>query len=271
LGQKVNRVEHLPVTIYGLQAKGLEPEQEPLDRMDDIVDLYLAQIIRAQEMGPLVLMGYCMGGYVAMELARRLWEQGRGEDVKSVVLINSYVTQKFTSLGVLDANGDFTIKGEIQVLESVFERENLLSEWGMTEEVFACFDHEQRMRYAYTKGLETEVIPVDITFDYVKRRFAVLAGLSKAMAFKTDAPLRTAIDNGFRIPVLCLIAKENIYDYQREWEDFGLLNVRYQYLPGDAATIFQSKHIENMARTIIAGTPVLAELETTEMAANIDD
>jgi aspartate racemase len=73
---------------YGLQAPGLYGEEAPQRDLDGLVARHLAAIRRVQPHGPYRLIGYCMGGVLALEAARRL--QAGGEAVELLVLIDSF-------------------------------------------------------------------------------------------------------------------------------------------------------------------------------------
>ncbi|HVG10758.1 MAG TPA: amino acid adenylation domain-containing protein, partial [Thermoanaerobaculia bacterium] len=57
--------------LYGLQAPGLDGERPPLDRIEDMADLYIS----ALPDGPVHLGGWSFGGLVAYEMACRLGER----------------------------------------------------------------------------------------------------------------------------------------------------------------------------------------------------
>ncbi|HUK24927.1 MAG TPA: amino acid adenylation domain-containing protein [Terriglobales bacterium] len=65
--------------FYGLQSQGLDGKQPLLTRIEDMAALYAEEIRKVQPRGPYFLGGYCMGGAVAFEIARRLRQ--RGEEV----------------------------------------------------------------------------------------------------------------------------------------------------------------------------------------------
>ena len=68
--------------LYGLQAP-----PEPHSRLEAMADHYVAEVQRLDPTGPYRLGGYCVGGGIAFEMARRLSSQGRS--VEWVVLIDS--------------------------------------------------------------------------------------------------------------------------------------------------------------------------------------
>ena len=61
--------------VYGLQAVGLDGRQPPLHRVEDMAAHYLGEIRAVQREGPYFLGGFCLGAYVALEMARQLEAQ----------------------------------------------------------------------------------------------------------------------------------------------------------------------------------------------------
>lgn len=58
--------------FFGLQPPGLDGQGELLARVEDLADYFARQIRAAWPTGPLIIAGYCAGGTIAFELARRL-------------------------------------------------------------------------------------------------------------------------------------------------------------------------------------------------------
>ena len=69
--------------FYGVQSLGLEAEQEPLTRVEEMASYYLEAIRLIQRRGPYRLGGHSSGGLIAFEMARQLHQQG--EDVELLV------------------------------------------------------------------------------------------------------------------------------------------------------------------------------------------
>jgi thioesterase domain-containing protein len=78
--------------VYGLQAQGLGPDQQPHDRIEAMADYYLREIRQVQPCGPYLLAGWSMGGLIALEAAARL--QAAGEEVALLALLDSYLSDK---------------------------------------------------------------------------------------------------------------------------------------------------------------------------------
>jgi thioesterase domain-containing protein/acyl carrier protein len=74
--------------IYGLQPQGLDGKQAHLTRIEDMAARYIKEIQVIQPDGPYFLVGYCMGGTIALEMAQQL--SGRGQRVDLLALVDTY-------------------------------------------------------------------------------------------------------------------------------------------------------------------------------------
>lgn len=74
--------------VYGLQAKGLNGIDEPLDNIEDIAAHYIAAIMEQNPSGPYALAGYSFGGIIAYEMARQL--EALGKEVKMLAMFDTY-------------------------------------------------------------------------------------------------------------------------------------------------------------------------------------
>jgi rhizoxin synthesis polyketide synthase RhiC len=79
--------QHIPRPFYGLQARGLFDEHQPLHGVEAIATFYTTLIRAIQPQGPYDLGGYSIGGSFAYEIARLLQQQG--ESVRSLVLVDA--------------------------------------------------------------------------------------------------------------------------------------------------------------------------------------
>jgi len=85
----MNMDEEQPV--YGLQAKGLNGIDEPLDVMEEIAANYIAEIVAQNPTGPYALAGYSLGGTIAYEMARQM--KAMGKNVKMLAVFDTYAKQ----------------------------------------------------------------------------------------------------------------------------------------------------------------------------------
>lgn len=63
--------------VYGLQGRGLEPGEEPDDRIDEMAARYVDALVEMRPEGPLLIGGWSLGGLVAYDMARMLVARGR--------------------------------------------------------------------------------------------------------------------------------------------------------------------------------------------------
>jgi acetoacetyl-CoA synthetase len=74
--------------IYGIQAKGLDDGETPLDRIEDMAQYYLNVIREIQPEGPYFLIGWSYGGLIQLEIAQRML--GSGEEVGLLALLDTW-------------------------------------------------------------------------------------------------------------------------------------------------------------------------------------
>jgi thioesterase domain-containing protein len=74
--------------VYGLQAKGLNGVEDPLNNIEDIAAHYIAAIRQQNPNGPYALAGYSFGGIIAWEMAKQL--QAMGKEVKMLAMFDTY-------------------------------------------------------------------------------------------------------------------------------------------------------------------------------------
>ena len=73
--------------VYGFSARGLNGEQAPDTRIEDMAIAYLQALQTVQPQGPYLLGGHCTGSFVAFEMAIQLHKQG--QEVAMLVMLDS--------------------------------------------------------------------------------------------------------------------------------------------------------------------------------------
>ena len=72
--------------IYGLQPRGIDGKQPPIECIEDMASYFIQAIQTVQPQGPYSIVGYSFGGIVAFDMARQLTE--RGERVAFLGLVD---------------------------------------------------------------------------------------------------------------------------------------------------------------------------------------
>ncbi|MHB1177485.1 MAG: amino acid adenylation domain-containing protein [Daejeonella sp.] len=73
--------------VFGLQAKGLNGLEDPLDDMKEIARSYIKEILAHNPSGPYAIAGYSFGGYVAVEMRNQL--ELMGKTVKMLAIFDT--------------------------------------------------------------------------------------------------------------------------------------------------------------------------------------
>jgi acetoacetyl-CoA synthetase len=81
---------HTSVPIYGLRARGLNPDLAPHETVEEMAASYIAAIRSLQPAGPYRIAGYSFGGLVAYEMARLLGDSG--QEVEWLGLLDAEVS-----------------------------------------------------------------------------------------------------------------------------------------------------------------------------------
>ncbi len=83
-------VKHIqtPRAIYGMQAKGIDGAEPPLDRIEDMARYSIEAVKQVQPHGPYMLVGFSLGGLVTLEMAQELI--ANGEEVAMLAMLDAY-------------------------------------------------------------------------------------------------------------------------------------------------------------------------------------
>jgi oxalate---CoA ligase len=73
-------------SVYGLQSRGFDGEQQPCDSIPEMAANYIKEIQSVQPQGPYFLLGFSLGGLIAFEIALQL--QSQGQKIQMLTLID---------------------------------------------------------------------------------------------------------------------------------------------------------------------------------------
>jgi amino acid adenylation domain-containing protein len=75
--------------FYGLQARGLDPKEEPFTSLQEMAAYYVSEIRKVQPQGPYFLGGFSVGGIFAYEMAQQLVSAGQEVSVLAMLDANT--------------------------------------------------------------------------------------------------------------------------------------------------------------------------------------
>ncbi len=197
--------------FFGIQAQGLDGTQPCLQCVEDMADVYLEHLRSAQPEGPYYLGGYSFGGYVALEMARRL--RAQGEEIRALVLLDTYAGES----------------------RSVLERFLALS----TEQKIAYLKRRTRR---YQKGIKRRV---DFMFlppavKNVRRTLAAAENNYKLEAYCGRILLFRASEKGLR----------GLEEPTGGWHKFVAGGLEVHEIDGDHGDILNEPNVESLAREL---------------------
>ena len=224
--------------VYGLQAKGLNGKDEPLNKMEEIASHYIAEILKHNPYGPYALAGYSFGGLIAYEMAKQLKEMGK----------------KVVMLGIFDTFAEQSNKDDSKIKKIVTKTSDFFRKvWCtfvlMADEPLFILKFRSRSMMKRTRLLIEKLNPVKKPKDpndfYVYAE-KIINNLYRAAQDYKLTPYDGTIDL-FR-------AKRKTYylpDFENYgWKPFALRGVNIHEVPGDHAEIFNPPNVEELAKVL---------------------
>ncbi|HEY6188748.1 MAG TPA: amino acid adenylation domain-containing protein [Pyrinomonadaceae bacterium] len=215
------------LTLYGLQARGMSGNEEPLMTIEEMAANYVREIQSVQPQGPYYLCGFSMGGVVAYEMAQQLEKQN--QRIALLVLMDSWAPrpqQVFDDIKVLGR-----LAGEMHL--------------PLTEEDFRRYEPEQRLSF-FVECAHNAGALQGIDIEQVRR----LLGLYR---INIEA-IRTYVPQERDSPITLLRAAETVAytpgDPSLGWAPFAIGGIRIHDVPGNHYTMSDEPHVGVLARIL---------------------
>ena len=241
--------------FFGVQSRALAEEELVVRSLEEIAEDYVQAIRQVQPKGPYFLGGYCIGGVIVFEMARRL--QQTGEQIAALVLIDSFAPDALSKEEFDDAlalswfGRDLGMPAGKRLSIPAEELRGLRSEEAF-EKVLATAKQE-------------EVLPKETEASQLRRYFHCY--LANSVAAVTYEP---RLYSG---PITMLHARdeEDKYDLGSSlgWRPLIDGEIEVHEIPGDHATILFEPNVQVLAERllqVLAAAQETAALERTEAA-----
>ncbi len=223
--------------VYGLQPKGLNEKDEPLDNMKDIAALYISEILQQNPKGPYALAGYSFGGYVAIEMRKQLVAMG-----KKVIMLGIFDTNADNIVYKKDLRKALPMKMKRQMPKFLFVTKSLIS-------------HPRRTA-AYQFGVMVRKVNklLKPNQSFVLERPANFNLHWDKIYFKHEIAFRNYHLEPFDGELYLFKAKEhlNFVDDERflGWAGFARKGVKVFEVPGDHKTMLEMPHAIEFAQSL---------------------
>ena len=219
--------------FYGLQARGLDENQIPHTRIEDMAAYYIDAIRTVQPDGPYLLGGWSMGGVIAYEMAQQL--EAQGQQVSLLALMDARPVTSVDDAAPLD---------ELTLLTN-FARDLGLPVDGLqlsTDEL-AKLDSEELLSYVLQRAIEAGVVPGDIQLAHARRLFEVFKINVHAMqSYRPEA-------SSTRVTLL-RAGEQEVADETMGWGALTSGEIEIHRVPGSHFTIVREPYVRSLAEQL---------------------
>jgi len=217
--------------FYGLQAPGLEGEEQPYTRIEELATHYLDAIRAVQPEGPYHLGGWSVGGTIAFEMAHQLLRQG--QEVELLALIDSY-----PPIDDADQSDDALVTAFALDLKRLF---NL----PFSDEELQARPPEKQLACLLEQAKSANALPPEIELEQFQRLLDVFKANTRAVLnYRPQVYPR---------PVTLFRASEQLeglMDTAVEWGKLVAGGLEGYMMPGSHYTMIRQPHVRVLARKL---------------------
>ncbi|MES2826911.1 MAG: amino acid adenylation domain-containing protein [Bacteroidota bacterium] len=222
--------------VYGLQAKGLNGIDEPLQRIEDMAAHYIAAIRAQNPNGPYALAGYSFGGVIAFEMARQL--EAIGLEVKMLGMFDTYAyrTPHYDPIVIKYVNKGLYFGRKLW--HTLTFKEGFLNTISNRYETF-----NQKMNHVLSKMFKGEKYDQLGAFGYpakVDEMNSIASKHYRITPYNISIELFRADTRSFYI---------DDFEYMG-WKTYALKGITVHNIPGEHNTIFKAPNDKYFAATL---------------------
>jgi amino acid adenylation domain-containing protein len=218
--------------FYGLQSRGLNGEQSPHTRLEDMASDYLDALRTVQPEGPYCFGGWSIGGVVAFEMARQLQAQGQGVDL--IALFDSDFPEKNPpALDPAKFMIEFALHGGLDVsLDQLVQ---------MTA--------DEQLTFVLGEAQKAKLFPAELSVADFRRIFQNYSEVFQANIRATRAYVPAP--SSHRLVQFRAAHKSVSVAYEPRWLWEQLVpKVDLHQVPGDHYTILREPNVQTLARKL---------------------
>ena len=219
--------------FYGLQSLGLNGEQEPLSRIEDMAACYIQALQSVQPQGPYHLGGWSLGGIIAFEMAQQLYASGH--QVALLALIDSYVPIAMNK--PKEINEAMLLVSLAKYLDRLFGQKLSVSADKLQQ-----LEPEEQLNYILEQAKMLNILSPDFGLQQMRQLFKVFRANLKALYSYIPQPYPN------RITLLC--ASEQVAPVSHDWSKLAAGGVEIHNIPGDHYAIVRKPNVQFLAERL---------------------
>jgi amino acid adenylation domain-containing protein/non-ribosomal peptide synthase protein (TIGR01720 family) len=251
-----NLAQHLGTDqpFYGLEAPGLNGQQEPLPGIPEMAAHYLQELRRIQPEGPYRIGGHSFGGLVAFEMARQLHKEGTEVAMLAILDTSAPVpgNKPFDPAGFFDDRDDATIFiGIAQLIERVVRQDLAVS-----REELDLLDPEAQLIYFLEKLKRVDFVAPDAGPSLIRGFLAVERAVARA--FRSYESQAKAYPGSMTLFMSADIAPSDFRARDRKlrddptlgWSELVFGEIETHTVPGDHISMLNQPNVQILAHKL---------------------
>lgn len=222
--------------FYGLQSRGLIDREPVVRSVEEMAADYLEAVRLVQPKGPYFFGGYCLGGVIALEMARQARQHG--EDVAQLVLIDTYSPDAMSKEEFDDALALSWFARDLGI--SIGKRLSI------PPDELRGLAAEQALSKVLIKARQEDVLPEDLDVAQLQRYFYCY--LANSVAVLCYEP------GSYSGHMTMMRARDEIDKYNLGptlgWNSAVDCEIEIEDIPGDHTSIIQEPNVQVLAERI---------------------
>lgn len=221
--------------LYGLRSAGLEGDEKPLYAIPSIASTFVKHMKHVQPAGPYNLLGICMGGIVAFEIARQLHEAN--DEVGALIMVDAWPPEYIAPSrwsSRLGQQVSFVADGVSRHWKTLWEQPN-----------------SERLQYLRDKmGIVSEMIKKRDVYrgeQHVLRADLVKAANQTAAALYQPKPYAGSMH--------LILTRDNRHgasdDVRLQWQEYATGGCEVKWVPGiDSGSLLREPYVGEFVRVL---------------------
>jgi fengycin family lipopeptide synthetase B len=220
------------IPVYGLQSRALMETASEHTSIEAMADEYVSAIRQQQPAGPYALLGWSMGGVLAVAVAANL--EGRGQEVQFIGLLDSYLTaDQSQSTDRADPLIDLSLTFGGKLIQA-FANLSHMEQEQLREELLDLSERE-RCQQVLSWGKERKLFPDDLSIETFLLQ-ATLVRTHRTLLNRYQAPTVQA-------PLVIWWASEHT-QARTDWSKYTRNGVHEITTEANHFTIIQPPHVQ---------------------------
>jgi thioesterase domain-containing protein len=216
--------------VYGLQARGIDGREPPRARLEEMAADYVAEIRKAQPVGPYWLLGWSLGGLIVFEMARQLAAAGQRTGLVAII-----------DAGMIPPGQAFTEDDFVPMLLQLFP-----DELRPTEEELKNLKPDEQLDFFRVRAERARLVAVNDSPIEDQHVFQVFQANMTALLDYRPAP--------FAGKLTLFRARQDATPMHREqfmgWGPWALGGVDEHRIEGEHVNLFREPYISQLAEEL---------------------